>query len=218
MSNARYIIRNAGLELLKLVMMVWVLVAMCGCASDGMAGMGEAAQKASGGDASGRAGSVDSKVVGGYMPGDIESWDVKAQRNTTSTKAGDVYTGVSITAGSGANALREAVASDPIVVMLREEISSLRQLPIEQRPLDRLDALRKELTERIKDIETAAAKATAGITVGDVHQEVKAEAMVGKDAPPVTPADGAAAKEITSVIHAGKGTPESQPTSQPVQE
>ena len=189
------------------IMLVFVL----GCANpDGMGGMGEAAAKASGGDAGGRAGSIESDIVGGYMPGDIEAWRVTAQRNTTASKAGDVYSAVTVNAASGASALREAVASDPVLGLIRDEIAALKTAERTPETTARLDALRAELAARVKELETAAAKASPSITIGDVHQEVTASPTIGKDPPAVTTADAAAAAEIKGVIGAAK-SPETKP-------
>lgn len=196
---------------LRAVLALLMLFFAFGCASDdGMKGMGDAAAKATGGDASGRAGSIDSKIVGGYMPGDIESWDVKAQRNVTASKAGDVYSAVTVNAGSGAAAMREAIAADPVLGLIRDEIAALKNAERTPETTARMDALRHEMADRVKELETTAAKSSPNITIGDVHQELKIDSMVGKDPPVTTPADAEIAQGVEKLIGTAKGA-ESQP-------
>lgn len=188
---------------MRLIVLLCFIVLGLGCGSgEEMKNMGEAANRAAGGDAAGRSGSIDSEVVGGYMPGDINKVDVQPQRNTTATAAGDTYTGVTIATGSGATAIRESLENDPILKMYQRELDSLNSA--ESRPVARIDALNAALIARIKEIEQAAMKATPSVTVTGNTMVVIAPRNVGKDPPVNTTEDASMAKELVPVIEAAK--------------
>ncbi len=182
-----------------------MMFAALGCGSgDEMGRMADAGSRATGGDASGRSGSIDSDVVGGYMPGDINKIDVQPQRNTTATAAGDNFSGVTVNAAGGAAAVREAMAADPLLRSYQREIDELSETTAESRPTERIDALRSAIAARAKEIEQAAARSAPTITVTGNTMVVVAPRVVGKDPPATTEADASLAKEIVPVIEAAK--------------
>ena len=198
------------------ILLIVLMAIFTGCASDdGMGGMGTAANRATGGDASGKSGGIDSKLVGGYMPGDIDSWDVKAQRNTTASSAGPTYSIGTVASGGGADAMQKALAVDPIVVEIREQIAAEKALG-ERASSERLATLRGELVARINSIADQAGKAAPQITVTGNTMVVVAPSNTGVTPPPISPEDAKAAAEIQGIIGAARS--QSPPTSQPTKD
>lgn len=200
------------------ILLIVLMAAFTGCASDdGMGGMGTAANRATGGDASGKSGGIDSKIVGGYMPGDIDSWDVKAQRNTTASSAGPTYSIGTVASGGGADAMQKAIVADPIVTEIREQIAGEKALGEKASP-ERLQILRGELAARVKEITDAAVRATPQITVTGNTMVVVAPSNTGVTPPPVSAEDAKAAAEIQGIIGAARSQGAAPPTSQPTKE
>mgnify|MGYP000461613777 FL=1 len=198
------------------ILLIVLMAIFTGCASDdGMGGMGTAANRATGGDASGKSGGIDSKLVGGYMPGDIDSWDVKAQRNTTASAAGSSYSIGTVAAGSGAEAMQKAIAADPVVIEIKAAIDAEKALG-ERASSERLATLRGELVARINSIADQAGKAAPQITVTGNTMVVVAPSNTGVTPPPISPEDAKAAAEIQGIIGAARS--QSPPTSQPTKD
>ena len=160
-------------------------------------------------------GGIDSKLVGGYMPGDIDSWDVKAQRNTTASAAGSSYSIGTVAAGSGAEAMQKAIAADPVVIEIKAAIDAEKALG-ERASSERLATLRGELVARINSIADQAGKAAPQITVTGNTMVVVAPSNTGVTPPPISPEDAKAAAEIQGIIGAARS--QSPPTSQPTKD
>lgn len=212
--------QTAAAMLAKLfaALMLVLMLTSCGSA-DEMRGMGEAANKAAGGDAGGRSGAIKSKIVGGYMPGDAFAPDVSAERNTTASTAGPTYSIGTVAAGGGADAMSKAIATDPIVVEIKSAMDAEKALPPETRSVERLAALRGELAARVREIGEQAVKASPQITVTGNTMLVIAPSATGTAPPNTTAEDVKAAGEIQGIIGAlnrAKGVPE-EPTSKPVE-
>lgn len=179
----------------------------------------DAANRAASGGAESSTGSKRVDFAAQYSnTGDnsLENWKVEAQRNTSATKSGDVYTGVTIAAGGGAAALQAAIAADPLVQSYKAEIDALAESPAESRPVERLDQLRIALAARLKEIGDAAARSSPNVTISGTTMTITAPSTIGAPPQPLTEIDAKTAGEVKSIIEAGKPKPP-EPTSQPAQ-
>lgn len=189
------------------VLIVFVAMLVSCAGSDDIKGVADAANRAAGGGADAATGSRQIDVAAGVsQTGDVstEAWKVSAQRNMSNTAAGDQFTAVSMAQGSGQAAAERAIANDPVVKLIQEEIAFLAQSPAESRPTERLDSLRAELAARLKVLDEAHARSITPAVVHDVTQIVIAPSAIGRDQPEVTAADGELAKQISQVIDAAK--------------
>lgn len=189
----------------RILIAIAVLITL-GCQSgEDMVPLADAANRASGGEASGKSGSLTTKFTGGYTTtGDLtnNAQEVNAQRNNTVTKAGDVYNNVSLAVGGGPKALQEAIEADPIVSIIRAEIASLNESTAESRPVERIRELTAELKARVREIEAASAKATPSVTISGATQTVTAPSNTGTPAPDITANDVEASKGIKPIVDA----------------
>lgn len=199
-----------------------IALLMPGCASsDDIKGAADAANRAAGGEASGSAGSKAIDLVAGVsQTGDIqnEAWKVSAQRNVSNTAAGSTYAAVSMASGGGAEALQRAIASDPIIALIKVEIAKADTGAPEMAA--RMDALRAELTARVTSLTEASQRQSTPAVVHDVYQIVLSPSALGRDQPGITAEDTIAAQQIAEAIRAGKNQsakPPAPPTTQPVQ-